>query len=235
MVKSIIYYTDNRLGEPIFSTCQKYIKEAGLPIVSCTLEPIDFGKNIVLDRTPSIQTMWTQILVALENSEAENVFFCEHDVLYPKEHFDFVPPTDHIFYYDDSVYRWLYGSDIAVTYYRLFSLSGMCCNRNYAIDHYRKRIKMIHDNGWENNTRREPDWARRMGYEPGTKQPKRGGYFTDTFECWNSKIPMVDIRHPGTFSPLKVTYNSFRHPPTQWREIPVEEIPGWKIKEIFPK
>ena len=49
MTKGIIYYTDNKLKEPLFSLVQKYISASELPIVSCSLKPINFGKNIVLE------------------------------------------------------------------------------------------------------------------------------------------------------------------------------------------
>lgn len=76
MDKAIIYYTDNRLREPIFSLVQKYIAASGLPITSCSLKPINFGKNIVLEgKERSYPTMALQILTALENSEADYVFF----------------------------------------------------------------------------------------------------------------------------------------------------------------
>ena len=51
MDKGIIYYTDNSLGTKyrhIFLLVQSYIKESGLPNVSCSLRPLDFGNNIVL-------------------------------------------------------------------------------------------------------------------------------------------------------------------------------------------
>ena len=81
----------------IFSICQKYIKESGLPIVSVSLKPLDFGKNFVLDAKPNVLTMYRQITKALLESDSTYVFFCEHDVLYPKSHFDFTPPSDKIF------------------------------------------------------------------------------------------------------------------------------------------
>jgi len=67
-MKGIIYYTDNRLKEPIFSTVQNCIKASGLPIVSCSLKPIPFGKNIVLDLAPGPATMTKQILAALKKN-----------------------------------------------------------------------------------------------------------------------------------------------------------------------
>lgn len=233
MSKGIIYYTDNRLGEPIFSMVQKHILNSGLPIVSVSLRSIDFGKNIVLNLTPGFLTMIKQIISALETSKSDYVFLCEHDVLYPLSHFDFTPPKDNIFYYNANVWRWKYPDNLAITYDRLISLSSLCVNRKFALNHYRMRLKKIKDLKWEGDKRREPEWARKWGYEPGTKKIKRGGFSDDDFETWISKDPMIDIRHGKTFSQSKVTLDSFVHKPTNWKETTLDKIPGWSLKELL--
>ena len=149
-----------------------------------------------------------------------------------KSHFEFTPPKDNIFYYNENVYRWLYGSDFAITYDRLISLSGLCVNREFALEHYRKRIDRAVTMPPENNIR-EPSWARAWGYEPGTKKPKNGGFSELAYETWKSSEPLVDIRHTGTISKAKVSLSDFKHPPTNWKQISVSEIPGWNLKEIL--
>lgn len=233
MSKGIIYYTDNRLGEPIFSLVQKLISKSKMPIVSVSLQPIDFGKNIVLNLSPGYITMLKQITHALENSNSDHIFFCEHDVLYPSTHFDFTPPGDDIFYYNANVWRWKYPDNFAMNYDRLISLSGLCVNRKFALNHYKKRLKKIKDLMLETDKRREPMWARRWGYEPGTKKIKRGGFSDDDFETWKSKDPIIDIRHGKTFSQSKVTLDSFIHPPENFRQTSLDKIPGWNLKELF--
>lgn len=233
VMKEIIYYTDNRLGEPIFSTVQKYILEAGLPIMSVSLKPINFGKNIVVERKRSYPTMVKQILTALKASTADYVFFCENDVLYPKSHFDFTPLRDDIFYYNKNVWRWRCWDNIAITYDRMLPLSCLCVNRKLALDHYKIRQRKIEEWGLDKFRSREPRLARLWGYEPGTKKIKRGGLTDDDFDTWSSEYPVIDIRHNKTFSSLKCTLESFKHPPENWREIPIEKIPGWNLRELF--
>lgn len=234
MTKGIIYYTDNRLGEPIFSLVQSLISKASLPIVSVSLKPINFGKNIVLNLPPGFITMLQQITRALETSSADCVFFCEHDVLYHPSHFDFTPQKDNIFYYNANVWRWKYPHNSVITYNRLISLSGLCVNRKFALNHYKARLAKIKEMNWDLDTRREPDWARKWGYEPGTKKTKRGGFSDDDFETWMSKQPIIDIRHGKTFSQSKVTLNSFKHKPTNWRQTTLDQISGWNLKELLP-
>lgn len=233
MNKGIIYYTDNRLAEPIFSHVQKQILNSGLPIVSVSLKPLDFGKNIVLKLSPSYLTMIKQITIGLEESLVDYVFFCEHDCLYPLSHFDFTPQRGDIFYYNANVWRWKYPDNLAITYDRLISLSCLCVNRKFALDHYKRRLAKIKEMGWEKDSSREPQWARLWGYEPGTKKIKRGGFSDDDFEIWRSREPIIDIRHGKTFSQSKVTLDSFVHPPENFREITLDKIPGWNLNKLF--
>jgi len=233
MTKGIIYYTDNRLEEPIFSIVQNQILKSNLPIVSVSLKPIKFGKNFILDLSPNILTMTKQITKALEESKSDYVFFCEHDVLYPVSHFDFTPPSDNIYYYNANVLRWDYPKDRLITYDRLLCLSGLCVSRKFALDHYQKRLNKIQEMGYTGTESRDPGWARKWGYEPGTKKIRRGGFSDDDFSTWHSKTPIIDIRHKKTFSPPKVTLESFIHRPHRWRQLKFGDITGWKLKELF--
>lgn len=231
-MKGIIFYTDSMIDEPIKSVVQKYVQVSGLPIVSVSLAPLDFGRNIVVEGKRGYVTYIKQIITALEASNADHVFFVEHDCLYPKCHFDFTPPRDDIYYYNRNVYRWKYGSYTAITYDRLLNLSCMCCNRLLALSHYRLIEEKICDNPNKFNSK-EPSLARKMGYEPGTKKKKRGGLTDEDFDTWCSEYPVVDIRHEGTFSPPKCTLSSFRHAPSNWQEILVGHVPGWNLLEMF--
>lgn len=234
MKKGIIYYTDNSLFEPIFSIVQKEILKAGLPIVSVSHLPINFGQNIVLPLPPNIVSMVKQITTALEHSKADYVFFCEHDVLYPASHFDFTPSKDNVYYYNANVWRWKYPENTLITYDRLISLSGLCVKREFALEHYKKRLAKIEEMNLDKDTiRHEPDWARKWGYEPGTKKTRRGGFSDDDFETWMSTYPMIDIRHGSNFSPPKVTLDSFKHAPVNWRQTTLDKIEGWNLKKLF--
>lgn len=234
MNKGIIYYTHNRLDPYIATIVQQHILRSKLPIVSVSLTPIDFGKNIVLDLQPGYMTMIAQIIAALEAQTTTYVFFCEHDVLYPLSHFDFTPQKDDIFYYNAHVWRWDYPHDRVITYDRLISLSALVVHREFALAHYRTRLAKIHELHLEHDNRREPEWARKWGYEPGAKKIRRGGFSDDDFETFWSKDPIIDIRHGRTFSQSKVTLESFKHPPVNWRESTLDKMDGWNLRELFP-
>lgn len=240
MTKGIIYYTDNRVVEPIFSSVQKILtkigKEKGMPITCVSLKPTDFGdRRIVLEnRERSYPTMIRQIIMALEASEEDYVFFCENDVLYHPSHFDFTPPKPNVFYYNSNVWRWKLWDDKAIRYDKMLPLSCLCCDRKYVLDHYRFREKKMKEFGESEFRSREPRRARVWGYEPGTKSKKRGGLTDYNFDTWHSKFPNVDIRHARTFSRLKCTMEDFKNPPENWEEVEAKDIPGWDLDEVFP-
>ena len=233
-IKGIIYYTDNRIKNPVRDVVRHYIKESGLPIVSCSLKPINFGKNVVLEnRERSYPTMVEQITLALENLDTKYVFFAEHDVLYPNEHWKFTPPKDDVFYYNISAFRWWIPGGFCITYDELHSLSGMCCNREFALEHYRMRMKKIEEWGLDKLRSREPRQGQKWGYEPGSKPKRRGGFSDDVMETWKSEKPIVDIRHTRTFSAPKICLEDFKHKPTNWKQISYKDIPGWNLDELF--
>lgn len=80
---------------------------------------------------------------------------------------------------------------------------------------------------------REPRWARRFGYEPGTKKKRNGGFTDEEHIKRRSEFPNVDIRHNRTFSRPKIRLDEFKHKPNTWYEAKMDEIPGWNLKELF--
>lgn len=220
--RGIIYYTDSQLDEAIAKPVMESILQSGLPITSTSLKPLDFGDNTVVKGERGYVTMMMQIITALHKSTADYVFFCEHDVLYNKSHFDFTPTRDDIFYYNENVLRWGLGSDTAIRHDRMLPLSAMCCNRQLALRFYLYRMSKIYEIGISEFNNPQSSTMRKWGFEPGTKKKKRGGLTDDEFATWCSKEPIIDIRHKGTFSPTKMKLESFKHPPTGWKEFKVK-------------
>lgn len=231
--KGIIYYTANKISGPIIETAKKHLRESDLPITSCSLKPIDLGENILFDGKRSYPTMVNQIVTALENSKAKYVFFAEDDVLYHKSHFNFIPPKDDVFYYNKNVWRWWCEGQKAIRYDRMLPLSCMCANREFALEHYKMRQKKIIEWGLDEFRSREPRKARIWGYEPGTKKKRRGGFTDDDFDTWCSEYPNIDIRHRHTFSSPKIHLKDFKHKPTNWEEINIDQIIGWDLKKYY--
>ena len=104
-MKGIIYYSHSLVPENIAIVCRKYVRQSGLPIVSVTHYPVDLGENYVVDMPINVFSMFKQTLIGLEKNPAKYIFFCEHDVLYHPSHFDFIPPTDDVYYYNMNVWH----------------------------------------------------------------------------------------------------------------------------------
>ena len=216
-MKEILYYTDNTLdGTLLNEESKSSILLAGLPIVSVSLKPIDYGKNIVFYGKRGHSTLYKQILLALVNSKADYVFFCEHDVLYHPSHFDFVPPRDDVYYYNGNVWKHRLRDKKTIGYDCKW-LSQLCANRELLITHYKKRLQMIEEG------------KKAWGFEPGTGQSRRVDKVKA--ESWYSEYSCIDIRHgknatgtkrmsPDEFNDKKNCQN--------WREIDFNELDYWK-------
>lgn len=231
--KGIIYYTDNALDESIATPVMRTILQAGLPIVSSSLEAIPFGDNEVMHRKRGFATMVMQIVSCLERSKSKYVFFCEHDVLYHPSHFEFTPDKDDTFFYNLNTWRWKFGSGIAIQHDRMISLSGLCVNRKFALDHFNRRLLAAIDKRLDKEVDPAPKQARIWGFEPGTKSTKRGGFSNDKYETWESFYPNIDIRHKNTLTMNKTTLGAFIHKPKWWKEIPITEVPGWSLATLW--
>jgi hypothetical protein len=226
--KGVVYYTDNRLDSDIMDVVQQQILKCcnSHPIVSVSLTPIDFGRNIVLPMERGILTMFKQILAGLEAIDAEIVFFCEHDVLYHPSHFDFTPPRKDVFYYNENTWRVDYESGQALFYY-CRQTSGLCAYRDLLIEHYRKRTERVERDGYD----------RRIGYEPGSHQFPRGidNYISDKY--W-SEFPNIDIRHGGNLTRSRWSQDQFRDKNTCLGWTMADEVPYWdrtkgRFKELL--
>lgn len=232
MSKGIIYCTNNKsLEPPIIPIVREQILKSGLPITSVSLQPIDFGENVVLQgRKSSSYTLVLQIILGLESSKADYVFFCEHDVLYHPTYFNFTPTKDDVFYYNKNVVKWGWKSELTVTHDGLISFSELCVNRLYALKHYKIRKEHIDKMGWEQNNPRESWWSRRIGYEPGYKPLTQ----EEKYEIYKAEYPNIDIRHKFCFSNKKMRLDQFNRPPIDsWKEGNIKDIPGWDIKSLF--
>lgn len=223
MSKGCIFYSDGRVAEPIKTLAWKSVVASGLEITTSYLQP---------NEKRSYPQMIKQIISCLERSSADYVFFLESDVLYHKSHFDFNPSRLDTFYYNTSNVRWDYPHDRAISYDGLTSLSQLCVGRELALSHYKLRQNRIMEMG-EGDKRGEPRYARKWGYEPGTKSRRNGALREELSERWASEYPNVDIRHGLNFSKPKTTLESFKHKPTGWLEFTLKEIPGWDLKTLF--
>ena len=223
--KGIVYYTDNRLDPLVMRACQRQLERSGLPIVSVSLEPLDFGRNVVMEGERGPLTMFKQILAGLEAMDAELAFFAEHDIIYSDSHWEFQPPREDLFYYNNNLWKVDLETGRALFHYSNHT-SQLCAYRSLLLEHYRKRVAMVEANGFSN----------RMGYEPGTNRRKEriDNYWHET---WMSEQPNLDIRHGGNLTRTRWKREQFRNQRfTKGWQIQ-DHVDGWyepgKFKELL--
>jgi hypothetical protein len=217
--KGIIFYTDNQLKLSIARKVQNRLRtisqEKVIPIVSASLKPMDnMGKNVRIRGERGILSYFKQIVFALEASDAETVYFCEHDVLYHPSHFDFTPPTDNKFYYNHNVWR-VRMSDGKTVSWDANQVAELVCNRQLALDFYRKKLAEVEAGRFDRS------------FEPG-------GRDVTQYEAFKSAAPNIDIRHENNFTKSKWSPGDFRDKSTcvNWRESRLEEIPEWEPADL---
>jgi hypothetical protein len=94
----IIYYTSNRENENFEKKIRENILKAGLPIISVSQKPIDFGTNICVgDVGVSGFNALRQIMIACDRADSEYVICAEADCLYPPDYFTFKPDGKDIY------------------------------------------------------------------------------------------------------------------------------------------
>ena len=219
VTKGVVYYTDNLPDPFILESCQKNLLQRcdGFDIVSVSLKPIsNFGRNIVLPLERGHLTMFKQILAGLEANTADVIYMCEHDMIYHESHFDFIPPREDVYYYNENTWKVDSQSGQALFYY-CKQTSGLVAYRKLLVEHYKKRIeRMEAEGGYNRNT----------GFEPGTHHLPRG---IDNYaaERYFSELPNIDIRHTTNLTRNRWCQDQFRNPKSCLGWKLADDVPGW--------
>lgn len=224
--KGIVYYTDNSCAERILYVVRQRLKAIvnGWDVVSVSQYPTDFGRNFVMPLGRSVESLYKQVVKGLQESKADIVFLCEHDVLYHPSHFDVVPPAEDVFYYDHN--RWcLEEKNGKAVFYHSDCPSYMCAYRELLLEHYTKTLARIEKDGWDS----------KYGYSPPKGLPKEQRI--GRVETYMAEFPTIDVRHKTSFTSHKMSKDHFRNERSckGWTE--AWEIPGWGVTkdrfEIF--
>lgn len=90
---TLLYYTANLVEEPFGENVRKHLLSIfpeGVPIISISHKPMDFGENIcVAGFEVSIYNIYKQILMGAKAAKTQYVACCEDDALYTREHFSY--------------------------------------------------------------------------------------------------------------------------------------------------
>lgn len=223
-MKTILYYTDNQCRDDIATACRKQIERCSkwheIPIVSVSQVPIDFGTNIVLNIGRSQLSMFKQILTGLEVIKEGIVFFCEHDCLYPPQHFDFEPPEKDVYYFNTNVWSVRADTGEALHYDGMKKTSGLVADIGILFEHYTEKYKLIEKEGFS---------QKKHGYEPGKKNSK-GRPNDYEWECFESKYPYVDIKHDNNLTKTRWSIKQYRRREERLKSwVKSDRVPYWGV------
>ena len=226
--RGAIYYTDNQLDLKVMTVCQKQLKKCikDMPLVSCSLKSMDFGKNIVFDGERGYLTMTKQILTALENLDTDIVYFCEHDILYHPSHFDFIPEDKNTWYYDEN-YWFLRLTDGFAISYDCSPLSGLVVYRDIAIKHFKERIELMEKDQFKTIS------MYKIGFEPMTHGRIKWNA-SYPFKTFMSSSPSIDISHGDNVTKKRWSIDKFKRKPKRWTEGTIDTIENWdNVKRLL--
>jgi len=219
MDKTILYITDNTLDETLAKKCREVLlREAGdIPIISISQKPIDLGTNICLGEIGrSWMSLYKQQLAGLKEAKTKYISIAEHDCLYTREHFEWMPPKDDVFYYNQNCWFVQWGGNhpelngMYSTYWEeRYALSQLVCNRELYIKAIEERIYMF-KNGLKAITNAgEPGVCKELGkvyklaisgssaHLSGYMERHLSKFNAETFKTIN---PNLDIRHKTNFT-----------------------------------
>ena len=138
---TIVYYTSNREEDRFEQVIQEQILRAasGLPIISVSQQPLDFGRNLCVGEVGiSNQNAHRQFQIGCQAATTEFVHAAESDTLYPPEYFQFIPEEAQSAY-RTPVYLFRWGGDRF--YRKKSSESATVIGREYAIRAIRKSLR----------------------------------------------------------------------------------------------
>ena len=201
---SIIYYTSNREDPEFERKIQENILKVsgGLPIISVSQKPINFGDNICVgDVGASGFNCFRQILIACEAAKTRFVISAEADCLYPPDYFQFIPPRDDVPYRNTNLYV-------------------MGDHRNYfwrkpeGATHAQVVGREFYIETLKNLFKDAPMWSIEEMNFPKERHRKEDVF--DKIEYWATENPVVQIK----------THRGLRYF-THSERIPIYDLPYW--------
>jgi len=187
---TVIYYTCNREDETFEKKIRKnLLKVCGdLPIISVSHKPIKLGKNICIGvHTPSNVLLYHQILIGCMEAKTPFVINVESDFLYPKEYFNFIPPSlDKIYRYVpiELMYKYHYGF-----WFKKYSEGAQIVGRKYLISLLEERLKGL------DIFAADPSYSKFNAYEHIPFETFTGGIAAVTFKTGNSLHKYTAVEH----------------------------------------
>jgi len=208
---TIIYYTDNTCPEPLFSKVKENLRKLNYPVIEVHNET----------KERSHLELFKNIARGLEQVKTKYVATAEHDCFYPKEHYDFRPKEDDVFYYNTN--HWFLTTDNQ-TYYQPVktrrALSGLICNKELLEKAVKERIKFLENGGV---LKRKIPGACEFGIVDDYKS-----------QDFSTKEPYLDVRHGNNFSGYRKGKNKTKYlaPWGTYKQLIGEEVKWYQEATI---
>ena len=179
-MKTILYCSSNREKPEFEKKIQDTILEnsEGLPIVSVTQKPTDFGLNICVGEVGvSGFNLCRQLLIGCYASKTKYIVSTESDCLYPEDYFKFTPPRDDKCYRNTNTYLMGYGRNVFWKK-KEGGTWAQVINREF----YIRRLEFLlkGEQKWDANKKNFPK--------------EKGLPFFEEFEYFETKNPCVSIK-----------------------------------------
>jgi hypothetical protein len=186
---TVVYYTANVLSEPFVSNTKKKLLEAigGLPLISVSKKPMDFGQNICVGDTPR-NHIWTyrQALIGAKAAKTKYIALAEDDIFYSSEHFTRHTPTPDTFAYNGNVWSLFTWGTPIFSWRSRRALHSLLCERGLFIDTIDELFtKYPNDDEFP---------VHRLG-EPGRYEHRQGTTPRKT-EMFPANVPNIAVSHP---------------------------------------
>ena len=184
MNTTVVYYTSNQEDEKFEAKIRENLLKVigGLPLISVSQKPIDFGKNICVgDVGVSNQNAHRQLQIGAMAAATPFIHFAEADTLYPKEYFKYIPPVINRIY-RASIYllylnRRSWSKDRF--YFKPSSEASTVVGREYIIKHIESYLS---DRGMWNPVK-----------ERGATLPRMVPSYA-MFSIFNPEVPIISIK-----------------------------------------
>lgn len=210
---TIVYYTANVAPKRFSETIREQIMDAasGVPIVSVSHKPINFGQNIIVDLPRHHLSIYRQAIIGARMATTKYIALCEDDILYSSEHFKHRPQVGRFAYNLGywGIYTW---SDPPIFSWKgRRNLSQLICERELFIRAMEERFLR-----WPDDSKINLGiWA-----EPGKYERQLDVSIQETEEFWTNP-PNIMFSHE--------TALAYENLGTRKRvgELRATEIPSW--------
>lgn len=204
-MKGVAIYASSNMEDPKFEERirENILKNCQLPIISVTQKPIDLGTNICVGDKIGVTgfNFFRQVLIGMQNSDADYVVSAEADTVYGPDYFRFVPPTLDVPYRNSNLY--VMGDHRNYWYYKP---EGATHSQAVGRKFYMETLEKLFEGA--------PKWSATEKNFPKERNGKDDIF--DKIEHFTTEIPVFQIK----------THRSMRYFTRSERE-PIHELPHW--------